>query len=234
MAQPKRRRSSVGTLLILAAIDMLTASLVCAVVLFLVLVGSQSEEPAATSGSDRFNAPSIALIYFKGPFGPTLGNTAAAAVERSSHEDPLLSALLGPPPYSVQTYQIKGGEHQLVIKQSSVALLELYPGNGSPARIAIACRIGDNPVTVSFGRETGIDGSCAANDASPSVIYPQDTRIRFLQPDIPLPEILPDDWAPAAPPTPTANGGRVLTFQAKKTISSQELGASARIAEILK
>jgi hypothetical protein len=233
MAKPKRRRSSVGTLLILAAIDMLTASLVCAVVLFLVLVGSQSEEPAAASGSDRFNAPSIALIYFKGPFGPTLG-TAAAAVEMSSHDDPLLRALLGPPPYSVQTYQIKGGEHQLVIKQSSVALLEVYPGNGSPARIAIACRIGDNALTVSFGRETGIDGSCVANDASPPVIYPQDTRIRFLQPDIPLPEILPDDWVPAAPPTATANGGHVLTFQAKKTISSQELGASARIAEILK
>ena len=53
-------------MLILAAIDMLTASLVCAVVLFL-LVGGQSDEAAATPGAEMLNAPSIAPVYFKGP-----------------------------------------------------------------------------------------------------------------------------------------------------------------------
>ncbi len=50
MDRARRKRSSVGPLMILAAIDMLTAALVCAVVLFLVLVGSESNEAAATPG----------------------------------------------------------------------------------------------------------------------------------------------------------------------------------------
>src|SRR5580692_7876537 len=141
MDRAKRRKSSVGTLLILAAIDMLTASLVCAVVLFLVLVGSESNEAAITPGAEMFNAPSIAFIYFTGPVGPTLSNTPATLREITSHQDPILQSLFGDTSYSLQTYQIKGGQHQLVIEQvSTAAMVEIYPGNGVPLRLVITCK----------------------------------------------------------------------------------------------
>jgi hypothetical protein len=235
MGHNVHKKSSVGTLLILAAIDMLTASLVCAVVLFLVLVGSESSEVAATSGAEVHDAPSIAFVYFSGSAGPALAGAAAAPLESTNTDDPLLSAVLGVAPYSVQTYRIKGGEHRLVIERSSaVALLEIYPGNGNPLRLVVACKILNAPVTVSFGNESVIDGSCSPTDSSPAVTFPKGTRIRFIQrPGDQPPQLGPEDWEDAEPSVATREGNRLLTLRAKRAASSQALGTSAKIAEIV-
>ncbi len=185
-------------------------------------------------GAELFNAPSLAFIYFTGPVGPTLRNTPAALPEITSHQEPMLHSLFGDPPYSLQTYQIKGGQHQLVIEQSStVALVEIYPGNGLPLRLVVACKTLSAPLTVSFGSEAEVDGSCPASDASPDVTYSAGARIRFTQRiGQPPPQVVPDDWD-AEPSVSSPEGGRLFTLRAKRTASSRDLGISAKIAEVL-
>ena len=207
MSGPKRKRSSVATLLILAAIDMLTASLVCAVVLFLVLVGSQSEDAMATVGTDRFNAPSLAFVYFHGGQAPKVSNQKAALLESTTQETPVLHALLGSGPYGLQTYRIDAGNHQFTLESApGPTLIEIYPGDGDPMRLVVACNAIRGKLTVSFNHQHQVDGQCSPLGAAPSVAYPQGSHIQFVQYlDQPFPQISADDWA-TEPPTALPDG----------------------------
>lgn len=234
MSGPERKRSSVATLLILAAIDMLTASLVCAVVLFLVLVGSQSEDAMATAGTDRFNAPSLAFVYFHGGQAPKVSNQKAAPLESTSQETPALHALLGAGPYALQTYRIEAGNHQFTLESApGPTLIEIYPGDGDPLKLVVACNGIRGKLTVTFNRHHQVDGQCSPLGAVPTVVYPQGSHIQFVQHvDQAFPKIGADYWA-SEPPTAVPDGGRLFTLKAKKDASNAPLGPSGQIAEVL-
>src|SRR6516164_4974061 len=128
----RRKRSSISILLLLSAIDMLSAALVCGVVLFVVLVGGQANESDA-AGNGALAAPSLLLVYGPegkpGPVPVSVGRPATP--ETASTSDPYLTVLFAGASFESEEYWIQPGIYRVSFRDSDHPFaIELYPGTG--------------------------------------------------------------------------------------------------------
>jgi hypothetical protein len=182
-------------LLIFSAIDMLTASLVCAIVLFVVLVGGQAQQAAALPGTGRTAAPSILEVISPGTSG---GVELSKFKEHSRSQIPPYDELAQqviPGPWLVQNFTLPPGVPAFSIgKISQIAAMFVYTGAGEKFRIFLRCATFDRPVAIIFQRKLAIDGTCGGAEPAPQVKFPVGARVLVLADTQPRAEWAPTDW----------------------------------------
>jgi hypothetical protein len=228
----RRPKSSTSTLLILSAIDMLTASLVCAVVLFVVLVGAEGDASPQQSSAEQFSAPSVVFIYSHGTSAAIKGR-APAPKASTSRPDPYLAAVFGAAPYASQRYEIPAGQHEIEIETIDAPIaVEIFPGTGRSILILAECHRIDIPLVVAIGEQVEVRGACAAADRT-QVNYPDKTSLSFAVPSgTPLPQFENESWTLATSGI-DADGEQTWTATKLKPVATAVPDGPALIARVL-
>jgi hypothetical protein len=224
------KRSSISILLILSAIDMLSAALVCGVVLFVVLVGGQANEGDA-AGNGTFATPSLLFVYGpEGKPGPVpLSLRPPEAAEPISNSDYLLTLLLGGPRVELQSYMLQPGLHQLSFGGTDHPFaIKLYSGTGESIQLLVGCQHMDQPLTLSFAGSFHFTGSCPSDDNS-TMQLPARSRIRLvLRSDQPP----PPGWT--IEPSESGKGSsQIFTLRPTNDAAPANLTGASRIVQVL-
>jgi hypothetical protein len=168
MSERPHNRSSTSVLLLLSAVDMLCAALVCAVVLFVVLVGGEAREEATVAGG-TMTAPSLIQIYSQ--VGNSMPIALASGIRRIDGpatvpvEDPYLTALLTDNRADYIEYILPPGTRLVTFKSVRHPFyLEMYPGAGRPVRLLVGCDHMDELLAVSLAGLAQSIGQCPASD----------------------------------------------------------------------
>jgi hypothetical protein len=164
----RRHRLSTSVLLLLSAVDMLCAALVCSVVLFVVLVGGEAHEEASVAGG-TMTAPSLIQIYWQ--VGNSRPIALAPGIQRIDGpstvpvDDLYLTALLTDNRARYIEYILRPGTRLITFKSVRHPFyLEMYPGTGRPVRLLVGCDHMDELLAASLSGLAQSVGQCPADD----------------------------------------------------------------------
>src|SRR5262245_57202953 len=115
-----KQSSGLGMMLIISAIDMLIASLVCMVAIFVVLVGSDVSNVIVRGGAAE-TAPSILQVCSPdGGTGVTLNGLQGQSAVRTVPIDDLGKQVLPGNSWLVQTFIIPPGQQQFILNGGQI------------------------------------------------------------------------------------------------------------------
>ena len=182
------------SMLLLAAIDMLTAALVCGVVLFVVLVGGQSESEAANRGAADLSAPSVVELVTTSTALPDIPDAERRITTALKDRDDLAKQYLSAPLW-VTSYYLKPGVHALSLQGVSSPLeLIIHDGTGPVIRVVLRCGLPASVVFVDFLPRPRLQGECSAPAQPPTALaFAASTQIAVLRQDDQRTQI-PSGW----------------------------------------
>ena len=230
MHERRRKRSSSSVLLILSGIDMLSASLVCSVVLFVVLVGGQAGD-GATAGNGEFAAPALLDVFWpQGADGPTLdGHSPSTDSDSTVPISEPYYQFLGRSDMRSRSYVLGSASRHLSFTgiHRPFAFV-FYPSSGAPVLILVGCVPAGERFTIVISSEVRFDGTCAATDTSPLPL-PAHAHIRLRLANGQHP---PPDWLIEQPASGTTVDPAVVTLHPRTDAPPEPLTEN-RIVQVI-
>lgn len=162
MKKSRRISSGMTLMLLLSAIDLLTAALVCGIVLFVVLVGG-GEAGQENANSDRLaSAPSVVEVVSGADAEvPRILDVKNMMSANTADSETFGSQKLQGTNWRVDTYVLSPGQHQFAIKQlQHPTRVIVHSGSGAVIDLLFGCGKSDQPLFVRFDPPLSVSGSC--------------------------------------------------------------------------
>jgi hypothetical protein len=173
------RKGGVSFLLMLSAIDMLTASLVCAIVLFVVLVGSDAASQRVTPSTGMATAPSlIEAISPADSAGISMVGLVGALQSDVAPFDDFVKLIVAAGKWKLQRFRLPPGEHRLQVAQApQSAALIIHSVKGARKIVAIRCAKYEPRITLTFEPELTFQSSCPPSPDARGIAVPAGTQL---------------------------------------------------------